>query len=657
MLLPLHYILFFFSEQRIERKILFNMTGVASAIVGSFVILSLLAGDALSTTSNDHIYEESTFVIRRNVRDYGAVGNGIADDTAAFIAALTDGKATAVLDRNSTAWNASQYNCQTTRPSIVIIPPGTYLITAMLPLTFYTQFVGTMYPTRPTLKFTGEGYYCMDAGNDDGFGNGWFGNVNQNNFYHQVRNIVVDLTGCRFCSALNWQVSQATNIVNTDLLLGDPAAQNNTGILTWDGSGGYLGDVRIVGGNVGLAMGNQQFTIRNVSIENVNIAVNLNWDWVWAFHDIRIRNASIGFQVAAGVASVSLVDVDISDSNIGVWIMNTTSTQFLLDRVNMSNNVHMPLVLINTSTMVVTDPNVTYNYASTRLMDGTMFPRGATTFARRPAGLVDPSTGKWFGRTRPNYETFVTANFTNFTDVTSELQALLNANVGTSPIFIPYGIYFISNTVLVPAGSKLFGEAWTRFAPVGDFFGDLTNPQPVFQVGTVNGYEIDTGGAVEISDLMFTTHYPAPGAKMIVWHADCGGVAGACGLWDVHFRIGGAIGTNMGCNECLFNKTTFLHNQSTCYGAHTLLYIAPNASVYVENMWGWVADHDIDTGLDLNIYNARGLVVESDKPVWLYGTAMEHSFLFQYNLVKSANTLLSIIQTETVYMEPEPGLI
>jgi hypothetical protein len=47
---------------------------------------------------------------------------------------------------------------------------------------------------------------------------------------------------------------------------------------------------------------------------------------------------------------------------------------------------------------------------------------------------------------------------------------------------------------------------------------------------------------------------------------------------------------------------------SVCSGAHTLLYLTPTSSAYLENVWGWVADHDIDSGKEsaqINVYNAR----------------------------------------------------
>lgn len=70
---------------------------------------------------------------------------------------------------------------------------------------------------------------------------------------------------------------------------------------------------------------------------------------------------------------------------------------------------------------------------------------------------------------------------------------------------------------------------------------------------------------------------------------------------------------------------------------------------YFGKVWAWVADHDQDSPLnanatesdsgvplnvmtDFNIYAARGILVESQGPMWLYGTGSEHAVLYQYQL-------------------------
>ncbi|UNI24920.1 hypothetical protein JDV02_010637 [Purpureocillium takamizusanense] len=80
-------------------------------------------------------------------------------------------------------------------------------------------------------------------------------------------------------------------------------------------------------------------------------------------------------------------------------------------------------------------------------------------------------------------------------------------------------------------------------------------------------------------------------------------------------------------------------------------------------MWLWVADHMIDDP-DLNdanndmvqnsVYVARGLLIESQSPVWLYGTSSEHSVLYQYNFHNAKKLFAGMIQTESPYYQPTP---
>jgi hypothetical protein len=62
--------------------------------------------------------------------------------------------------------------------------------------------------------------------------------------------------------------------------------------------------------------------------------------------------------------------------------------------------------------------------------------------------------------------------------------------------------------------------------------------------------------------------------------------------------------------------------------------LTPNSNGYFENMWAWVADHDIDDPANTMVTVAvgRGILFESEGPTWLYGTASEHSMLYQVSL-------------------------
>ena len=53
------------------------------------------------------------------------------------------------------------------------------------------------------------------------------------------------------------------------------------------------------------------------------------------------------------------------------------------------------------------------------------------------------------------------------------------------------------------------------------------------------------------------------------------------------------------------------------------LHLTPQSSAYLEGLWVWTADHDLDAGPQINIYTGRGIMSESRGPVWMIGTASE----------------------------------
>jgi glucan 1,3-beta-glucosidase len=134
---------------------------------------------------------------------------------------------------------------------------------------------------------------------------------------------------------------------------------------------------------------------------------------------------------------------------------------------------------------------------------------------------------------------------------------------------------------------------------------------------------------------VFSTVGPVPGAILVEWNIrDPAGKQGVAGMWDTHFRIGGSLGSNLGATQC--NKA-FHSVTPTCYAAFLLLHLTKTSSAYLENVWVWTSDHDLDGDhSQISIYNARGVLIESSNgPVWMYGTASEHNVMYQYNIVNA----------------------
>ena len=104
-------------------------------------------------------------------------------------------------------------------------------------------------------------------------------------------------------------------------------------------------------------------------------------------------------------------------------------------------------------------------------------------------------------------------------------------------------------------------------------------------------------GTVEITDLMFETKGPAPGAIIVEWNIQQSYPGGA-GMWEAHYRIGGSAGTQLQQTQCIKDPATPLGagdpKLTSCSGAFLLLHITKGASAYIENVWGWIADHELD---------------------------------------------------------------
>ena len=132
-------------------------------------------------------------------------------------------------------------------------------------------------------------------------------------------------------------------------------------------------------------------------------------------------------------------------------------------------------------------------------------------------------------------------------------------------------------------------------------------------------------------------------------------------MWDCHFRVGGADGTDLGLADCPRGTKDY----DKCTAAALLFHVTSTASGYFENVWVWTADqyappipfplpqlhcssshllssdNDQSTYWDptagpetiqISIFTGRGLLVESQGPCWFYGTGSEHSTMYQYQL-------------------------
>ena len=239
------------------------------------------------------------------------------------------------------------------------------------------------------------------------------------------------------------------------------------------------------------------------------------------------------------------------------------------------------------------------------------------------------------------------------------MQSFLDGCASSGNVcFFDKGAYIVSDTINVPSNIRIVGELYSIIMGTGTNFQDQSNPRPIWKIGNPGD-----SGTVEISDLMWETRGPTPGAIVVQWNVDASS-QGSAGIWDAHFRIGATAGTDLQQDRCLKNAGTPVSSSSdasveACTAAFLLLHVTPGSNGYFENVWGWVSDHelDLDTRDQVTIYNGRGFLIEGDGPNWLYGTSAEHNTLYNYQWRNSRNTFAGVIQTETAYFQGNPNAL
>ncbi|KAJ7084946.1 exo-beta-1,3-glucanase [Mycena epipterygia] len=603
----------------------------------------------------------TTYQVFRNVKDFGAKGDGITDDTVAIIAAISAGN----------RCGGGSCPSSTTTPAVVFFPHGKYVISAPIIAYYYTQLIGdALYP--PTLlaapSFGGIG--VIDA--DPYIATGQFYD-NTNNFFRSVRNFIIDLTQIPATSAgtgIHWQVAQATSLMNIVINMSTAPDTAHQGLVMENGSGGFMGDLVFNGGKIGMSVGNQQFTVRNVTANNAQTGIVAVWNWGWTFQGVTLNNCQIGFDVSTGggppqpVAAEAIIDVTVANTPI---FLRTSANSGQLDGSLVLNNIKLTNVptaigLFSGDVLLAGGTTTITSWGQGNIYSGSngtgTYTQGYLAAPNKPAALLD-SAGNIFGRTHPQYAHYAVNQFVSVrdqgakgdgvTDDTAALQKIFAAFAGCKIIFFDAGTYIVTSTLTIPAGTQMVGEAWSVIAGKGSTFQDMNNPQPVVQVGAPG-----SSGVVEITDIIFSTIGPAGGAIVVEWNVKQTTQGGA-GMWDSHIRLGGAAGTNLQAADCPANGNG---GTTACLAAFAALHLTSESTAYLEGTWVWLADHDLDEpggGQDMvSIYSGRGILSESAGPVWMIGTASEHHVLYQYNLANAKSHYMGLIQTETPYFQPNP---
>ncbi|VBB82074.1 Putative glucan -beta-glucosidase [Podospora comata] len=616
---------------------------------------------------------------RNVVDDFGADNTGETDASEALNAA-------------SASWNKDSAGDSRTRcgeecgntfsqGAIVYFPPGTYKICSPVVQYYYTQFIGNP-NDMPVIKgcddFKGIALFDVNPYIPGSAGKQWY--INQNQFFRQIRNFRFDLTEMPESTGENdqnlaptgihWQVSQATSLQNLVFDMPKTSSTTAVGIFTENGSGGFVSDIEFNGGNIGWRAGSQQYTARNLVFNQCKTAVQMIWDWGWNWQQITVNGGGVGFNISGvggdagqGIGSVSIIDSKINDVIIGILTNDLPSSpNIVLDNTVFENVVSPVLAEGNGGTLLRGNTDL---WATGKRYNGSegSIQTGPVEAPGRGEGL-NGDDGKLFVRSRPQYGSRGTDAFLVATtdgkcknDATGDQAFCINSFLQRALeedkiAYFPAGVYAVGSTVLIPTGSIVQGSLWSQILGSGYYFSDMKNPKVMVQVG--NKGDI---GTLEINDMLFSVRGATAGAIMMEWNVAAVS-QGAAAMWDSHFRVGGALGTDLDLTTC--PKFT---NKADCIAASIMFRITPQANGYFENVWAWVSDHDNDktivdvpdsSSTQISIFGARGMLIESQGPTWFYGGGSEHSVLYNYLISGAKSVYLGHIQTESPYYQPRP---
>lgn len=74
-------------------------------------------------------------------------------------------------------------------------------------------------------------------------------------------------------------------------------------------------------------------------------------------------------------------------------------------------------------------------------------------------------------------------------------------------------MYLVTDTIVIPAGSKVVGQSWSQIMGAGVKFSNIQAPQAVVRVGNTGDV-----GSVELQDLLFTVRGATAGAIVLEWN-------------------------------------------------------------------------------------------------------------------------------------------
>lgn len=631
-----------------------HATAAAAVLVATLMVppltcslVTVLGGTTESdevpcTTWYDRVAHGPTF---RNVKDYGAVGDGRTDDSLSIQQALDAGR------QNASGWRGEDPTGALVKaPAIIYLPPGTYMVSRPLVMWFYTHLIGS-FACPPTLRLldgsfndstslqpmivatpgfnqsVGAHVYWQDPGTNFGF-------------YSQLHHLRLVLGRNPGATGVLWNVAQQTSIRDvrvdaTHAAVGLDLGNSPCGLAVscpYDkgsvkggprylhtpatgGGGGTVENVTVVGGQFGIRITASQFLLRGSTVQNATQqGVTILAGQAVALLDVDVVDTPVGLYVH-GAQAISVLDSRFrGHTSSAVEIQDASA--LVLERVNVSGTrwaVEGLLPTDNATQSVEVDswfrgPFAYYNHTQLASDSGRLTPQRMQeiTTLRRPT----------FGPTIVSIRDHGGVG-DGITDDTQALQSAIATAAtisGSAAVFLPFGWYRLTDTVRLTPTSTLVGEGLSHIFLAANSTG-FNNPlTPKAVLATPD----DADANITLADLMLFSAEGNTGAILLDWRC---GVRSA--IFDVNFRIFHPVGE--------------------------LFHIAGNGGGLVDNMWGWTAGNNQSLRQHVSVDNHVGVnITGTSQPLWMLCTQFEHHTKVSYNIEHVSNAVFVFVQTEQI---------
>lgn len=476
-------------------------------------------------------------------------------------------------------------------------------------------------------------------------------------FYIAVKNLQLESTNIdkdKNFTLLDWSVSQGTQLVS--LVFNMPTfSTGHTGIaMPEGGSGTHMSDLIFKGGAIGINVSNQQYQITSASFHGCKTGMLITGCFSCVFIGLDFQNNAIGIDMSpSGGHSVTLLDSTASHAGTVIKTQAVSTGDHSLIIENFAAHDECSTIVSADGKHIlsggVSETWIYGNVYTSEGLDSGSHQNGTIHNTSRPDSLT--MNEKYIHIAAPAYQDYSLAHFVNVKNVpglsvygdgthddTNSLNAIITKYVSCKILFFPAGTYLVSSTLHFPPGSRMVGEAWSAISAAGPYFKDSKAPRPLIQVGHPG-----ERGVAQFSNMLFTVSDILPGCILLEVNM-AGTNPGDVAFWNTHLRVGGAAGSKVQTN-CAEGAGKY------CQAAFMMVHLTESSSAYIENMWAWTADHDLDGQNKQTISTGRGMLVEATAGTWLHGTAVEHSTLYQYNFHNARNVFVGLQQSETPYWQ------